>query len=107
MEKLTKSKLRERGIVNCYDFCRAGGGRVWLNYRSRDKVRRAAWQVIGVGFATDPKAPWFDYGCKTFRGKIADEAKRWAGERYSITEWVRDPFGGWQDARVYAKVVGE
>lgn len=115
MKKLTKSALsKKRRIYNSHNFCTAGGGKVLIMYRPHDRGRGgqcAAWQVAGVYFSTDRRAYWRDYGCKTFvcdstnRDAKLDEAKRWATEEYGITEWVRDPFGGWQDKRVYDVVM--
>jgi len=54
-------------------------------------------QVWSPRFKTDTKAPWYDYGMKTFLGNRAEsmpEALAWASQEYSITEWAPSPFGG-------------
>lgn len=117
MKKLTKPQLREqKNIVNPHDFCRKGGGRLFISYQSRPPGRMgtcmiSGWKVVGIGFKTDPEAHFLDYGCKRFSCGSHDketrlaEAKAWATEKYGITEWIRDPFGAWQDAGVYRKVM--
>jgi hypothetical protein len=116
MRKPTKPELKAKlSIFNPHDFCRVGGGRVWICYLAQTTGRGsmpARWQVAGVGgIRTDPSGPWYNYGAKTFvcnsasRNAQLDAAKKWAGEKYGITEWVRDPFGDWQDAKVYAEVI--
>ena len=106
----TVERLRELKLVNSYELCARGGGKVWIAYRSRDlrSCIPSAWRVIGLDFDTDPKAHWADYRCKSFmpfhktRAEALAEAQKWAGERYGIAEWARDPYGAYQDARVIA-----
>jgi hypothetical protein len=112
--KLTKKLLQDRRLVNSFQVCEAGGGKVFIVYRHRGGSRSMiipAWKVAGVGISTDPEAHWTDYGSKTFscsfsrRAEQLEEAKHWASEKYGIEEWVHDPFGGWQDKRVYDRVL--
>lgn len=108
------SKIREAfkaiHITNSWNICESGGGKVFLDYHTGGSGRGSMpskWVVIGIRFQTDPKAHWTDNGCKAFSGRMRspalDEAKKWASERFGIAEWVRDPFGGWQDAKVLAR----
>lgn len=110
--KLTKAILREHGIINPYDLCKAGRDKVAVVYRHQELGRMnqpARWQVMGVGFQVDPDGPWYNYGAKTFivgshRNETHAQSKErqrqaaiaWATERYGITEWERDPFGDFQ-----------
>lgn len=109
--KPTKALLSERlRIHNPWGFCEQGGGRVYVNTQSATTGRAAMSarvQVIGLREKTNPSGWWGDCGHKTWnvsrdtKAARIEQAKAWASERYGITEWVRDPFGGWQDARVW------
>lgn len=97
------------GVHNPHNFCVFGSGTVYIDYSPRDTGRgghSASWQVTGVNHKTDPSGPWYNYGRKTWTCAVSDRAeklaaaKAWASERYGITEWAKDPFGGWQDKRV-------
>jgi hypothetical protein len=106
----SKPKLRLAGITNPWGLCVLGGGRVYIDHRSAGTCISAAWMVYGVKGGTDPKGPWYNYGNKSFssygdKGKALAEAKEWATEKYGTLDWVRDPFGAWQDARVVARAV--
>jgi hypothetical protein len=117
VKKLTKPQLQEqKKIFNPHDFCKVGGGRLFISYQPRPQGRMGigsipGWKVVGIRFHTDPEADFLDHGCKRFtcgtRDKEAGlaEAKAWATEKYGITEWIRDPFGAWQDESVYRKVM--
>lgn len=109
-------QLRKLGVYNSSNFCTAGSGKVSIAYIPQDTGRGghgSMWRIHGNGFNTDPKAHWMDYGNKTLschrdnRAERLEEAKMWAAERYGITEWKRDVFGGWQDKRVWDKVMQE
>lgn len=107
--KLTKEILREHKIYNSHDICRVFGGKIYLTYHAPDGRRcmSAKWVAQGVGIKTDPDGPWYNNGMKTFIGKMRspalDEAKRWANEQYGISDWLRDPWGCWQDSEVVAR----
>jgi hypothetical protein len=105
--------FRANRIFNSYGICEAGGGTAYISYTpagtGRD-IRCAKWSVIGVsGHKPDPKGPWYDQGNKAFIGKMRspafEEAKAWASEKYGIKAWLKDPWGGWQDAEVLNRVV--
>jgi hypothetical protein len=105
----SKTRLQEHGIHNSWDVCSKGGGRVYVDYHARGKVDPPGWHVIGIGFDTDPNAHWSDYGRKSFSGTMRSAAllaaKSWASGNYGIVQWVRDPFGGWQDADVAERLI--
>lgn len=117
MKKLTKKILNKHGMHNPCNVCVEGGGKVCIDYIAWDSVSRnsSGWKVWGNGFKTDPDAHWQEYGSKKFlvmrggpssedgKAKL-EETKRWASRRYGITEWEKDPFGGWQDKRVMDRI---
>lgn len=115
--KVTKAALNAIGIHNSHNFCTAGGGRVYVDYIpaiTGRGYRSARWQVIGIRCKTDPDGHWQDYGHKTFtvheratKPIREAEAKDWATRNYLIAEWKRDPFGGWQEPKVYDGVVAK
>lgn len=88
----------------------------YLSYRPEDRGRGSqawAWQVHRSGKHTDPGGHWRDYGAKTFTswhddakglqgaaaGKaVLQAALAWCTERYGVTAWARDPFGGYGPA---------
>lgn len=117
IRKPTKVMLREKlRVFNSHNFCSAGGGFVWVCYTPQTTgrgYRAASWQVVRIdGKPTNPGGPWYDNGWKTFSvyGREYRELRRveaiaWATEKFGIAKWVRDPFGDWQDASVYAEVV--
>lgn len=107
--KLTKKILNEFGLHNGHNVCVAGGGKIYIWYRARGVYRSGitpGWMVSGINFKTDPVGHWLNNGNKKFSGfpkpraEWLEDAKKWAGEKYGITEWERDPFGDWQDKRV-------
>jgi hypothetical protein len=109
--KFTKTLLRERKIYNSHGICTAGNGKVFLSYYPAEArmCRCSKWVVIGInGHEPDPEAHWPNYGAKTFIGKMRstalEEAKQWAGKKYGIKDWARDPFGDWQDVQVLDRV---
>jgi len=109
--KLTKAECNAVNVHNSYNLCELGGGTLYVGFCSH--ASRAGipsgWKVVGLGFQTDPKAHWTDNGCKTFDGKKHSEAKQqamdWASEKYGVEDWVRDPFGGYQDKKVFDAAV--
>jgi hypothetical protein len=101
VSKLTES-LREVGVFNPHDFY--GKGNVYLAFRRVDSRRcvTSAWGVHRPGFETEPGGFWGNYGNKYFlggfRGTALVQAQEWAGKRYKIKEWARDPYGSYGDA---------
>ena len=123
MAKMTKEKLKAIGIFNPHNFCTIGGGRIFVGYSPQvtgRAYRTAKWQVCGVREKTDPKAFWMDNGQKAFdvNGVAANSsgthaeikeiqrlaAIAWATEKYGIDDWVKDPFGDYQERRVWERV---
>lgn len=110
---ITKALLNAAGIHNSHNVCHEGGGSVYIFYKPRGlgrSYRSPKWAVDGIGFHVDSTAEWIDHGCKVFtcnrdtREQRLADAKAWASEKYGISEWARDPFGGWQDAVVLERV---
>ena len=101
--KLTKKILNEHGIYNPHNLATKLGNKLYIGYTPADMSRAghsAKWQVVGLGFRTNPKAHWTDYGCKTFdvlarREKYnqLNEAVQWVSDTYHIGITDRDPFG--------------
>ena len=102
MSKLTET-FRTVRVFNPHDFY--GTGNVYLAFRRSDPRRcvTSAWGVFRPGFQTAPGGFWGNYGNKHFlggfRGEALLEAQEWAGKRYGVTEWARDPYGSYGDAR--------
>lgn len=109
-QKAIREILNQNGIHNGFNLCEAGDGRIFISYFSRDAraCMSSNWSVCGIKESTNPKAAWYDYGRKTFLGNMRDgsvsEAIKWATEQYNITEWKKDPFGDYQDAKVLERV---
>jgi hypothetical protein len=122
--KLTKALLSEHGIHNPHNFCTAGGGKIYIAYSPQitgRAYRSASWQVIMPNGKTDPDGAWCDNGQKSFDvNSVAvpecdtphkrKEYQRlaaiaWATEKYGIDDWVKDPFGDYQQREVWERVV--
>lgn len=101
----------ERDIINTHDQLRAAGGGVAIvpNYTGTRTQYFYGWAVYRVNehgqqIATNPKAPWYDYGKQVFGamgagGKTPAErsrnalaaAKAWVAERgWYDGEWARN-----------------
>ena len=106
----TKDQMRAAKVFNCWELSQLGPDKLHVSFTPQEvgrMTRCAQYQVIRVGYKTDPKAHWLDYGNKTFScygTKDKDETRlaaiAWADGRYGTREWIRDPWGSWQDARV-------
>lgn len=71
---------------------------------SRD-VSVPKWSVWSPFFQTDPNAPWYDYGHKTFslgvngdshkqrKDTALSNATAWAAEQYGVTQWAKNRQG--------------
>jgi len=118
----TKNQMRAAKIFNSYDMAAMfPEAKVWISVVAADTGRgghSARVKVHGIGFDTDSKAHWADYGSKTFivwgrdtKEETIEEAKLWANEKFGPRVWVRNPYGDWLDARVlpliWGKVNGE
>lgn len=119
--KLTKAILKAMRINNPHNLCTVGCGKVFVIYRPQMTGRahqNAAWQVIRPGYKTDSQGSWRDNGHKTFNvwakgNSTHNEVKEqqrlaaiaWSTEKYGITEWVRDPFGDYQEKTTIDRVV--
>ena len=105
--KLTKAQWAELGVRNSHEVASRGTKR-YVSYRPAEYGRAsnsAAWQVVHIGYLTDPKGHWRDNGHKTFtvyrreeKEAKLKEAIAWASKRYGIKEWERDPWGDWHPA---------
>lgn len=113
-QKQLRERLRAARIFNEHGIARLAQGLglsgVYLKYRPQETGRAyqsAAWQVVHVGFQTDPGGYWRDHGHKTFdvRGREQKDEQRaaaigWASERYGYDpeQWKPGPWGraaGW------------
>jgi len=112
----SKNKMHQIGVLNSYDIAELGRGKVFISWSPQMLDRGyepAKYQVIHIGYHTNPKAPWYDYGHQTFnlfqyerdRDKTARAAMAWADKKMGKREWVRDPFGSYQDARALEAVI--
>lgn len=103
----TRAQLRAQRLFNSWDIATAAGNKVLIAYSNSTGRMGTGMhvQVFGIGFKTDPKGPWYNYGNKTFLvNGIKDKplkllaAQGWASIQGYVgpyTEWERDPFGGW------------
>lgn len=115
MSKLTES-FRSIRVFNPHDFYATRRGQAYIEYTTADRGRggrSAYWAVYGVGFDTNPDGHWRDYGRKTFpvysredKASQLEAAQEWAA-RYGITDWAKDPYGGWGDAEFVKQRVAE
>lgn len=109
--KLTKELLRANRAFNDWELCKFSEGRVYISFVPADSrgVTSSKWQVVGAHEKTDPTGPWYNYGNKSFLGKMRsdafDKAKQWASEKYGIKEFARSPFRGWHDAEALARAL--
>jgi hypothetical protein len=112
--KLTKATLNTINIHNPHNLRKAGGGQIVIVYNPAvigRMARFAKWRVIEIKGGVDSLGLWGSYRCQTFDvcHRKQKEPQRlaalaWATENYEIAEWVRDPFGGYQEAAVIEKV---
>jgi hypothetical protein len=109
-----KEQLQRIKVYNSWEF--AGKGNVFISYTPTEprSVRCAGWKVYRPGYRTDPQAARYDGGCKTFTVSGKEDkplklevAKKWAGERYGIKEWVKSPYGDWMDAEYVKRRLAE
>lgn len=112
--KALRERLRAMRVFNSYEFCKTGGGSVFVVYTPSDTSRgglSARWQVAFVHGTkpTDPTAAWYNYGMKTFlglqRSAAKAEALSWTAEHYPIAGWARDPWGAYQSSDVAEQVM--
>lgn len=73
-----------------------------------EKLPDGTYREIGL----NPGGPWHNYGRKVFPAfnkkeseKALTLAQEWTSARTSIKEWVRDPYGAYQDKRAMDKAV--
>lgn len=118
MSKLTDD-IRELGVYNSHEFYNGNApeGQVYISWRGSDGRSPIGydWIVHRVGYKTDPGGAWYNYDNKVFAGyggregkaKALAEAQEWAGKRYGITEWKRDPFGTFGSAGFIKQRIAE
>ena len=104
--RLTKNQLREYKVFNPYNLASVTKSKLYIDYSPQDigqGGRSSHWSVVGIDFHTDPDAHWQDNGNKSFlvwgrtdKDSKLQEAMDWVKEIHGITEWERDPFGGYQ-----------
>jgi hypothetical protein len=112
--KLTRKILNEHGIHNSFGIAQKAGNKLFIGYSPAIHGRAstsAKWQVHGMGFATDTKAHWADYGSKTFdiwgRDEILPQlnaAIKWVKETYNIDITDKDPFGAYHPKGTLGKL---
>lgn len=103
----TMSRLHEFGIRSPYDIAtKAGQPSLFVVYHpQRSAATPAKWVIKAIDFDTDPKAPWYNYGCKTFypehpltkenKDAAGHKALAWASKQYGVGKWERSPFGSY------------
>jgi hypothetical protein len=109
----TKEQLRTIGITNGYDLVRLlAEPKVFISFSPRMTGRGyqpGQFQVIHLDHQTNPNGHWQDHGHKTFRVALAitkeqalADAIKWTDATFGKSDWVRDPFGDYQDSKVIA-----
>mgnify|MGYP001578085153 CR=1 FL=1 len=99
MSKLT-DKFKLVGIYNSHNFYWEAG-EPFITYSPAVSGRggqSARWRVFKPGVSLSEH--WDDHGAKTFlkwgdKKKSFAEAQAWEGEKFGVTEWMRDPFGSY------------
>jgi len=118
-KKLNKKQLieamREINVTNPHDFYDSSGasGQVFITYDPGDNWHSRGWKVYRVGhdlgrdrFSSAKVNSAKEFPVFSTQGMPFKEAKddtlaraqAWAGERFDITQWGRDPFGSFGDA---------
>ncbi len=102
--KLTKKEWNALGVWNSHDISERGT-KIRVSYRPAEYGRGsfpAAWQIVRIGYKTDPKSHWKDDGHITFtiNGRADNpvqlkKALALATKRYGVKEWEKDPWGDW------------
>lgn len=107
MSKLT-DKFHAINIINPHAFYERG--QVFITYRKGGSLA-AGWHVHKRGSQTNPDGHFLDGKDKLFvlfrssgdthkerRASALKQAQDWAAEQYGVTEWAKDPFGGYGEA---------
>lgn len=111
MSKLTE-KLNAIGMHNSYEFF-VDEPYIYISLRggSRDVIP-SSYKVSKCGVSLSEA--WYDYGAKSFsfcnresKKEALEEAKKWAREKFGITEWARNPFGDYGDANFIQRRIEE
>lgn len=100
--------MKTVGVFNGHAIAALAPDQVYISFSPSQTGRgamSARYQVVRIGYRTDPNAHFLDNGHKTFSAGIRKEqalrdAMEWADKRYGKREWLRDPYGNYQDARV-------
>jgi hypothetical protein len=109
----TKAILQSLGITNPITLGNAFVDRIVIHFSPSSASQRggrgAYFSVHYKGRVTDPGAHWMDYGHKVFsvegsRNTALAKAIEWTNEKYGEREWIRDPWGSYQDQRTIAAV---
>jgi|ERR1700721_1389691 len=104
----TKARMEVARIHNSHNIANLTEQKIWICFSPADYDRggygSAHYSVIHIGYKTDPDGPWYNHGNKTFlslsksKEEILPEAIIWTNEKFGSREWVRDPWGSYQDA---------
>jgi hypothetical protein len=105
--------LRSLRVFNSYDFYdgETPQGQVFIYYHTGDAWHPSGWDVSRRGYQLGTDRLNTSKQFIAFEGSGAKERKElafaaaqtWASERYGITEWAKDPFGGFGDATFVAE----
>ena len=113
MSKLSEA-LRARGIYNDHSLLVKFGTKgkdVALDYHAPSHAEPASGtKAYSPSHKTDPKASWYNHGCKMFIGYKAETlplAQAWATKRYRIREWSPSPFSASTLVRAYVRAAAE
>jgi hypothetical protein len=109
----TKAQLNALNIHNGHNLADLTKDKLFISFTPASTGRggrSAHFRVSHIGYQSDPTAHFLDYGCKTFtvwggkagREKVLVDVIAWTNAKYGEREWVKDPFGSYQDAQVIA-----
>jgi hypothetical protein len=102
--------VNRAGVCNSHGFYTGDEprGQVFVFYAPGDTWHPQNWSVARKGYSLGSdnlnrakEFLLFSTGGSSHSERKAlalEQARAWAGERYGISEWGQDPFGGWGDA---------
>ena len=115
MSKLTDELAQYLKIHNIHNFTVVGDGDVFVEYIPQNLGRGghcARYCIVGIGFETDPEAPWYNYGAKVFnvfhnneKSAQRKEALHWASEKFGIVLVKAQWRETWVSEQVYDAVM--
>lgn len=97
MKRYTKKQWNDVGICNPWGIMLAGGSPVMVVYHSQATWQSPEWLTQTPARAKQEFRLWGEPGATAQECKVSvlKRAQDTAGEKYGITAWERDVWGGW------------